>query len=35
MDDRSEQKKAPMAGWLLAAVAVGLLIMLVIGIAVL
>jgi hypothetical protein len=33
--DNTEKKKAPMATWIIAAVAVGLLIMLAIGVAVL
>lgn len=35
MVDNAEKKKAPLAGWLLATVVVGLLIVLAIGIAVL
>jgi hypothetical protein len=35
MADKTEKKKSPLAGWLLAVIAIGLLIMLVIGIAVL
>jgi hypothetical protein len=35
MAEKTEKKKAPMSGWILATVAVGLLIMLVIAIAVL
>jgi hypothetical protein len=32
MDDKTEKKKAPLAAWIITVVAVGLLIMLVIGI---
>lgn len=35
MVDNTEQKKAPMATWLIATIAIGLLVMLAIGIAVL
>lgn len=35
MVDNTEKKKAPMAAWLLATVVVGLLVVLVIGVAVL
>lgn len=35
MGDNAEKKKAPLAGWLIATVLVGLLIVLAIGIAVL
>ena len=35
MADKTEKKKTPLAGWIIAVIAVGLLIMLVIGIAVL
>jgi len=35
MGDNTEKKKAPMAGWLIATIVLGLLVMLAIGIAVL
>jgi hypothetical protein len=35
MADNTEKKKAPMAAWLLATIALGLLVMLAIGVAVL